>query len=69
MTVSATTTTLADLEADLLLIPFTADAVEARAEQLARSLGPALERAAVDFAAEAGEVRVVYPEEIGRAHV
>jgi len=62
MTVSTTTTTLADLEADLLLIPFTADAVEARAEQLARSLGPALERAAGDFAAEAGEVRVVYPE-------
>jgi leucyl aminopeptidase len=62
MTVSTTTTSPVDIEADLLLIPLTQEAVEARAEGLARTLGPALERAAADFAAEPGDARVFYPE-------
>ncbi len=62
MTVSTTTNPPADLDADLLLLPFTKDPAGPLVETLASTLGSAIERAARDFEGEAGDVRVTYPE-------
>jgi len=63
MTVSTSKLPLADLEVDLLLLPFTKDPAGSRVEALAETLGAAIGRATRDFTAETGDVRVVYPEE------
>jgi leucyl aminopeptidase len=62
MTVSTTTTAPVDLDADLLLLPFTQEPAAPLVEALADTLGAAIDRAARDFAGEAGDVRVAYPE-------
>jgi leucyl aminopeptidase len=62
MTVSTTTTAPVDLEADLLVLPFTKAPAGPLVEALAGTLGTAIERAARDFEGEEGNVRVVYPE-------
>ena len=62
MTVSTTTTAPVDLDADLLLLPFTADPAAPLVDALASTLGEAVARAADDFEGEAGDVRVTYPE-------
>lgn len=62
MTVSTTTNAPVDLEADLLLLPFTKDPAGPLVEALASTLGSAIQRAARDFKGEAGDVRVAYPE-------
>jgi leucyl aminopeptidase len=63
MTVTTTTTAPAGLDVDLLLLPFTTDPAEPRVDALAETLGAAVARAAADFAAEEGDVRVTYPEQ------
>ena len=62
MTVTTTTTAPVELDADLLLLPFTTDPAEPLVDALAGTLGAAVARAAADFAAEEGDVRVAYPE-------
>jgi len=63
MTVSITTTAPDDLEADLLLVPLTKAPAASLIEELAKTLGAAVQRAARDFDGEAESVRVAYPEE------
>ncbi len=62
MTVTTTTTAPVDLDVDLLLLPFTADPADPLVDALARTLGTAVARAAADFSADEGDVRVAYPE-------
>lgn len=62
MTVSTTTDAPVDLEADLLLLPFTAAPADPFVEALSETLGAAVERAVRDFEAEEGRARVLYPE-------
>ncbi|MFB6250015.1 MAG: M17 family metallopeptidase [Salinibacter sp.] len=62
MTVTTTTTAPVDLDVDLLLLPFTAPPAEPLVDALAGTLGAAVARAAEDFGADEGDVRVAYPE-------
>lgn len=62
MTVSTTTSAPVELDADLLLLPFTKEPAGPLVEALARTLGSAIERAARDFEGDEGDVRVAYPE-------
>jgi leucyl aminopeptidase len=62
MTVSTTTTASVDLDADLLLLPFTEAPAQPLVDALASTLGAAVARAARDFPAAEGDVRVAYPE-------
>jgi leucyl aminopeptidase len=62
MTVSTTTTAPVDLDADLLLLPFTEEPAQPLVDALASTLGAAVARAARDFPAAEGDVRVAYPE-------
>ena len=63
MTVSTSSVSPADLDVDLLVVPFTKDPVPARVDRLTEALGPAVARAARDFEGAVGDVRVAYPEE------
>lgn len=62
MTVSTTTTPPVELDADLLLVPFTRDPAAPLIDTLAGTFGQAIERAAGDFDGEEGAVCVTYPE-------
>lgn len=62
MTVTTTSTSPVDLQADLLLIPFTQDPADPVVEALASTLGRSIVRAASDFDGTEGEIRVLYPE-------
>jgi len=62
MTVTTTTTAPGELDADLLLLPFTTEPAGPLVEALANTLGGAVARAAEDFDGKEGDVRVAYPE-------
>ena len=62
MTVSTTTTAPVDLDADLLLLPFFEEPAQPLVDALSSTLGEAVGRAARDFTAAEGDVRVAYPE-------
>ncbi|PSQ95189.1 MAG: peptidase M17 [Bacteroidetes bacterium SW_9_63_38] len=61
MIVSTTTTAPVDLDADLLLLPFTEEPAPPLVDALASTLGAVVARAAGDFTAAEGDVRVAYP--------
>lgn len=62
MTVSTTTDAPVDLDAALLVLPFTKFPAAPVVEALASTLGGAVDRAMTDFEAEVGAARVIYPE-------
>jgi leucyl aminopeptidase len=62
MTVTPTTTSPVDLDAALLLLPFTTEPAVPLIDALANTLGGAVARAAEDFDGDVGDVRVAYPE-------
>lgn len=62
MTISTTTNPPVDLEANLLLLPFTEDPSAPFVEALSDMLGESVERAIQHFEAREGSVRVLYPE-------
>ena len=63
MTVSTSKVSPADLDVDLLVLPFTKTPAQARVEALAETLGAAVARAARGFEGAAGDLRVAYPED------
>lgn len=62
MTVSVTAAALADLDADLLILPAAEDRAAEALAAWADAFGPALERAADDFGGTADEALLVYPD-------
>lgn len=62
MTISTTMDSPVELEADLLLLPFTEAPSEPVVDALSETLGAAIGRAMSDFTATEGATRVVYPE-------
>ena len=62
MTVSTTTDAPVDLEVDLLLVPFTTAPPDSFIQGLSAVLGSAVDRVTQDFEANAGDSRVLYPE-------
>jgi len=62
MTVSTTTTSPAELDVDLLLLPVTEPPADHHIDELSRTLGATIERAVEDVAGSEGDSRIVYPE-------